>query len=590
MKEFLKFTLASILGVFISFAIFFVAFLIFIIIIIASFQTQKIEKIPSNSVLEIQLNYVVPERSYQSFSAITSFPFVSARKQIGLPELIDNIKKAKSDHRVKGLYLNLDNFICGGIATVEAVRNELVDFKKSGKFIIAYGDYISQKAYYMATTADKIYIEPDGFLDFRGFSIETMFFKNTLDKLEIEPQIFQAGEYKSATEPFRLDKMSEANRKQITSLLTSINIHMLKEIESTRKISYDSLKLIADNFLIHFPEDAEKYRFVNSLFYRDQVVNEMKIMAGTPGKRKLNLTSIEDYTNVKAKDNSSSRNRIAVIYALGDIQHSSGSENIIGYENLPEAIRKAKDDERVKAIVMRVNSPGGDALTSDLIWREVTLAKKEKPFIISMGNVAASGGYYISCAADTIVAEPNTITGSIGVFGILPNLKNFFKDKLGITFDRVNTGKFSDLFDITRPLTNEEKVIFQSAIDKIYRSFVEKVAGGRKKTFDYISNIAQGRVWTGLQAKENGLVDEIGGLNDAIKIAAAKAKIKQYSLVEYPAQKNLIRTILEDFSADAELSVLKMKLGENFVFYNQLQKYKNLKGIQARLPVDFTIY
>jgi protease-4 len=275
---------------------------------------------------------------------------------------------------------------------------------------------------------------------------------------------------------------------------------------------------------------------------------------------------------------------------LGDIQHSSGNENTIGYENLPDAIRKAREDDRVKAIVMRVNSPGGDALTSDLIWREVTLAKKQKPFIISMGNVAASGGYYISCVADTIVAEPNTITGSIGVFGILPNFKNFFKDKLGITFDRVNTGKFSDLFNISRPLTNEEKIIFQSAIDKIYKSFVQKVASGRKKTFNDISNIAQGRIWTGLQAKEIGLVDEIGGLKDAIKIAADMAKVKQYSLVEYPAQKNLIRTIFEDFSADAQLSILKMKLGENFIFYNQLQKYKNLKGIQARLPVDLKIY
>ena len=590
MKQFLKFTLASMLGIFLSFILFFIAFLIFMTIVIAALQTKKIEEIPSDSVLEIQLNYLVPDRSYQSFSPIMSFPFVSAKKQIGLPELIDNIKKAKSDYRVKGLYLNLDNFVCGGIATVEAVRRELADFKKSGKFIVAYGDYISQKAYYMASIANKIYIEPDGFLDFRGFSIETMFFKNTLDKLEIEPQIFQAGEYKSATEPFRLDKMSDANRRQLTSLLNSVNIHMLREIVIARKISYDSLKLIADDFLVRFPEDAIKYKFADSLFYRDQVIEQMKKLAGTEQKRKLNITSIEDYTNVKAKDNSSSRNRIAVIYALGDIMHSSGNENTIGYENLPDAIRRAKEDEKVKAIVMRVNSPGGDALTSDLIWREVTLAKKQKPFIVSMGNVAASGGYYISCAADTIVAEPNTITGSIGVFGILPNLKNFFKDKLGITFDRVNTGKYSDLFSINRPLTNDEKIIFQSAIDKIYKSFVEKVASGRKKSFDYVSKIAQGRVWTGLQAKENGLVDEIGGLNDAIKIAAAKAKVTQYSLVEYPSQRNLVQTLLEDFSADAELSILKLKLGDNFIYYNRLRQFSNLKGIQARLPVDLNIY
>jgi len=590
MKQFLKFTLASMLGIFLSFLLFFVISVVLLTIIIASLQVQKIERIPPDTVLEIKLNYSVPERSYQSFQTITSFPYVSARRQAGLPEIIDNIRKAKSDVNVKGIYLNLNNFVGGSLTTVEALRRELIDFKKSKKFVIAFGDYISQKAYYLSTVSDKIFITPQGYLDFRGLSVEIMFFKNTLDKLEIEPQVFQAGEYKSATEPFRLDKMSEPNRRQVTDLLTSINNHMLGEINVGRKISIDSLKLIANNMLIHFPEDAGKFRLVDSLYYKDQVYDEMKKMVGISKRNKLNLTYIEDYTNVKASDNSSSRNRIAVIYALGEIQRTSGDENTIGTENITDAIRKAKDDERVKAIVMRVNSPGGDALTSDIIWREVVLAKKQKPFIVSMGNVAASGGYYISCAADEIVAEPNTITGSIGVFGIIPNLKNFLKDKLGITFDRVNTGKYSDLFNLTRPLSGEEKIIFQSAIDRIYNTFVNKVAEGRKKTFNEIHKIAQGRVWSGLQAKENGLVDDIGGLKDAIKIASDKAKIRQYSIVEYPAQRSIIRTLLEDFSADAEMSFLKFKSGDDFRIYNQLNEIKNLKGIQARLPVQLDIY
>jgi protease IV len=590
MKQFLKFTLASMLGIFLSFLLFFVISVVLLTIIIASLQVQKIERIPPDTVLEIKLNYSVPERSYQSFQTITSFPYVSARRQAGLPEIIDNIRKAKSDVNVKGIYLNLNNFVGGSLTTVEALRRELIDFKKSKKFVIAFGDYISQKAYYLSTVSDKIFITPQGYLDFRGLSVEIMFFKNTLDKLEIEPQVFQAGEYKSATEPFRLDKMSEPNRRQVTDLLTSINNHMLGEINVGRKISIDSLKLIANNMLIHFPEDAGKFRLVDSLYYKDQVYDEMKKMVGISKRNKLNLTYIEDYTNVKASDNSSSRNRIAVIYALGEIQRTSGDENTIGTENITDAIRKAKDDERVKAIVMRVNSPGGDALTSDIIWREVVLAKKQKPFIVSMGSVAASGGYYISCAADEIIAEPNTITGSIGVFGIIPNLKNFLKDKLGITFDRVNTGKYSDLFNLTRPLSGEEKIIFQSAIDRIYNTFVNKVAEGRKKTFNEIHKIAQGRVWSGLQAKENGLVDDIGGLKDAIKIASDKAKIRQYSIVEYPAQRSIIRTLLEDFSADAEMSFLKFKSGDDFRIYNQLNEIKNLKGIQARLPVQLDIY
>jgi protease IV len=590
MKQFFKFTLATMLGIFLSFIFFIVSSFIFLTIIIASLQVQKIERIPANTILEIKLNYSVPERSYQSFQAISSFPYISARRQAGLPEIIDNIRKAKLDNNIKGIYLNLNNFVGGSLASVEAIRRELIEFKKTNKFIIAFGDYISQKAYYLATVSDKIFITPEGALDFRGLGVEVMFLKNTLDKLEIEPQVFQAGQFKSATEPFRLDKMSEPNRRQITDLLTSINNHMLNEIETVRKVSIDSLKLIADNLLIHFPEDARKFRFVDSLYYKDQVFNEMKKMVGIRKRDKLNITFIEDYTNVKSTNNLSSGNRIAVIYALGDIQRISGDENTIGTENITDAIRKASDDERVKAIVMRVNSPGGDALTSDIIWREVVLAKKQKPFIVSMGSVAASGGYYISCAADEIVAEPSTTTGSIGVFGIIPNFKNFFKDKLGITFDRVTTGKYSDLFNLTRPLSSEEKIIFQSEIDRIYKTFVTKVAEGRNKSFEQIHKIAQGRVWSGLQAKENGLVDDIGGLKEAIKIAADKAKLKQYSIVEYPAQRSLIRTLLEDFSADAKMNFLKYKLGDSFSIYDQLDQIRNLKGIQARLPVQLDVY
>ncbi len=590
MKDFLKYTLASVVGVFVSLFILSIIFFFFFMFILASMQFTKVEDIPSDSVIEIKLNYPVEERAFQSFNAVSSFPFVSVRKELGLNEILKTIRKAKYDDDIRGIYLNLNNFICGGYTVVDVIRKELVEFKKSGKFIVAFGDDVSQKAYYFASVSDKIFITPEGSLEFKGLGIEMMYFRNTLDKLGIEAQIFKAGKYKSAVEIFSNTKMSDADRQQNSEFLNSIYTYMLDEISAARPVSVDTLRLIADNLLAQSPESAYKLKMIDSLIYKDQCLNYLKQISGIKADGKVKLVRLETYSGVKLQQQPASSKRIAVIYALGEILNTYGDQSVIGIENIPAAIKKAREDSRVKAVVLRVDSPGGDALTSDIIWREIELTKKTKPVIVSMGRVAASGGYYISCGADTIVAEPTTLTGSIGVFGIIPNMQGFFNNKLGITFDRVTTGKYADYFNLNRPLRADESKVVQNRIDKIYETFVSKVSIGRKMTYEEINEIAQGRIWSGTQAKEVGLVDVLGGLDDAVKIAAAKAKVSGYSVVEYPALKSLVETILEDFPAEVKSKLLQQELGEQYKYYQYLNRIKNYVGFQARLPYEMEVY
>ncbi|MGE5456971.1 MAG: signal peptide peptidase SppA, partial [Methanococcaceae archaeon] len=458
MKQFFKFMFASMLGTFLVILLFaFIAFIVFAAAI-AGLQSETSKSIAANSVLELKLDYQLQERAVSNPFAGFALTGFRINRRLGLNEVIDNIRKAQFDSDIRGIYLNLNNFLAGGLASVEAIRNQLIEFKKSGKFIYAYGNDISQKAFYLASAADRIYLSPEGSLDFKGLSAELVFFKQTLEKLEIKPQIFQYGKFKSAVEPLKLDKMSPENRTQTEEMLNSIYTNMLGNISKSKNIEFSKLDDISKNMLIRSSADARKYNFVDSLIYFDEVINIIKQKINFMKSKPLKFVSMEDYNLVEASVSNSSENKIALIYADGEIGSGEGNETTIGTENISDAIRKARMDAGVKAIVMRVNSPGGDALTSDLIWREVTLARKEKPFIVSMGNVAASGGYYISCAADTIVAEPTTITGSIGVFGIINNMESFFKNKLGITFDRVKTGKYSDIGTMSRPLAQEEKV------------------------------------------------------------------------------------------------------------------------------------
>jgi len=454
---------------------------------------------------------------------------------------------------------------------------------------LAYSEVYTQGAYYLASVADKIYLNPEGMIYFRGLSTELMFFKGSLEKLDIEAQIIKVGTYKSAVEPFILDKMSEPNRQQITSFLGSMYDHFLAEISKSRKISKSTLISIADNAKVRTPKDALFYKMVDGLKYKDEVLEELKKRIGISQKKELNSVSIEEYAPSPETKDESTNNRIALVYANGEIISGEGNDESIGSERISRAIRKARLDTKVKAIVLRVNSPGGSALASDVIWREMILAKKSKPVIVSMGDVAASGGYYISCAADSIFAQPNTITGSIGVFGIIPNMQNFFKNKLGITFDRVNTGKFADLGSVSRPLSDSERMIIQQEVNKVYSTFTQKVADGRNKSQGYIDSIGQGRVWSGTEALQNGLVDRLGDIDDAVASAAKKAKLKDFKLVSYPDQIDPIKSLFENTGDKIKVYFMKRELGDQYSYYEQMQSAINLSGVQARIPYDIRV-
>lgn len=587
MKQFFKFMFASMLGFFISMFLITLVIFVFMFAVISSLETEETVDVKDNSILEIKLDYELPERSAKdpsfNFGMIPSF-----ENLVGLNDLLKSIKTAKNDKNIKGIFIDLDNFVSPGITKLSEIRNGLIDFKNSGKKIIAHGNSISEAGFYLASAADSIYLTPTGSMEFDGFGIELTFFKKTLDKLEIEPQIFQHGKFKSATEPFRVEQMSEENRVQLNKYLSSVFDKIISEISIDKKISVNDLKSISAELKINFAEDAKKYGLVDNLKYEDEVDSVLAKIVNDDDNE-FNLISFKKYFKAAASNEEYSNNRIAVIYADGEILESKGDDNSIGTENIIKALDEANNNDRVKAIVLRVNSPGGSALTSDMIWRKINLLKKEKPIIVSMSDLAASGGYYISCAANKIVAEPTSLTGSIGVFGIIPNAQKFFNEKLGITFDEVSTSENSGWATITKPLNNVQKKFIQNSVDRIYTDFVSRVASGRNMTFEQVDSIAQGRIWSGINAKEIGLVDTLGGINLALDIAAKSAEIEDYKIVEYPVQKETVEKIMEMFSS-------KIFSGINFSIFNeQLNQIEKLSsamkytGIQTRLPFEFKI-
>jgi len=596
MKEFFKYVFASMVGfIFVAIIVFFIGAAIIFGLIASS--TDKSVSVDANSVLHIQLDKEIPERTPNNPLADVPFLNLGDDKIVGLNDILADIKKAKTDDNIKGIYLDESNLMAGE-ATTEEIRNALIDFKKSGKFIIAYGEVYTQSFYYLASVADKIYVNPKGIFEFHGFSSEITFLKGALDKLGIQAQIIRVGTYKSAVEPLILTKMSDANRLQVTSYMGSLYGHFLSGISQSRGINKDSLFNYANELRIQFPEDAMKYKLVDGLKYKDEVLDELKERTGVSSTKNVHSVDIVDYT--KSDDNSdtdtsddsksSSKNKIAIVYASGEINGGDGDDENIGSETLSKALRKVRLDDHVKAVVLRVNSPGGSSLASAVIWREVMLTHKVKPIIVSMGDYAASGGYYISCAADSIIAEPNTVTGSIGIFAILPNMQKFFNDKLGITFDGVKTGKYADLGDVSRPLTPEEQAILQNEVNRGYDDFTKAVADGRHKSQAYINSIGQGRVWTGAQALQLGLVDRLGNINDAIASAAKKAKLKDYKLVAYPEQKSILDKFGSNLSVQMKTRAIKEELGENYTYYEEIKGLtEEMRTPQARMPYDVVI-
>ena len=583
--QFLKYTLATIVGLFLF------SFLMFLVLvgIVAVASSEGEVSVEKNSVLELKLDKPIQERGGNDpFESLGVFGGLS--NVYGLNEIKASIRHAKNNDKIKGIYLNVE-ILSAGMATVQEIRDELLAFKKSGKFIVAYNDICSEKAYYLTSVAHKQYLHPQGALELNGLSSEVIFFKGTLEKLDIQPYIFKVGEYKSAVEPFILDKMSTPNRQQVTSFLNSLNDFSLQNIAKSRGKTFAQLQQIADSMLVRTPEDALKHGLVTNVGYFDEALAYMKKEAGLKEDDKLYLIDIGKYKKVAAQDEEAyDKNKIAVIYAEGEIVNGEGSSNNIGGTKFADEIRKARKDKNVKAIVLRINSPGGSAMASDVIWREVMLAKKEKPVIASMSDVAASGGYYIAMACDTIVAHPNTITGSIGVFGLFANLAPFLKNKLGITVDRVKTGPYADMPSVTRKLTEVEKQIVQQQVERIYQDFTAKAAQGRGMPVAKLQQVASGRVWSGIEAKERGLVDVFGSLEDAIKIAAARAKLKdKYRLRHLPVQKTFFDEIMTGMETRIQAHFLKTELGEAYPYYEKMKSLQQYEGIQARMPYDYLI-
>ncbi|MEI6747746.1 MAG: signal peptide peptidase SppA [Bacteroidota bacterium] len=587
MKQFFKFMFASMLGFFLTFVLIMILF-IGIMASAISFAGEDSVTIPEKTILVLNFDEPVNDRSPSN--PFTGFDFANFKtnKNIGLNEVLHLLKKAADDSKISGILLDLDQLQAGS-ATTEEIRNGLIDFKKSGKFIYSYSEGYSQKAYYLASVSDKIFLNPTGSLDFKGLAGQVMFLKGLLDKLEIEPQIIRHGKFKSAVEPLILDKMSAANRGQTLSFISSMWNQMLKGISESRKISVKQLTAIADSLKIGDPKDALALKLVDKLAYKDEVIDELMTKTGAKENKDLSLITLGKYSNSPDNESSGSRDKIAVIYALGSIGGGEGDDQTIGSEKISKTIRKARLDKNVKAIVLRVNSPGGSALASDVIWREMVLAKQAKPVVVSMGDVAASGGYYIACAASKIIASPNTITGSIGVFGIVPNMQKFFNNKLGITFDEVKTNAYADYISGTRPMTEMERKFLTRDIEKIYSTFIGHVAQGRGMTVAQIDSIGQGRVWSGADAKRIGLIDDFGGLNFAIETAAKLAKLEKYRVTELPEQKDPFTMIMEEIGKDNSSRILKSELGENYAYLNYIREIAQMKGVQARLPFQISI-
>ncbi|GAA4136133.1 signal peptide peptidase SppA [Sphingobacterium kyonggiense] len=589
MKAFFKYVLATITGILIFSVLMFFIMIGIIGAMVSSVGSKSETVTPSNAVLLINLDHAITEKTEPNPFENLDLPGYSGARSLGLNDMVSRIKAAKDDGNIKGIYLNVSG-VNAGFPTAKAIREAILDFKTSGKFVVAFSDVMSQKGYYINSAADEIYLNPQGSLDFRGLATSVMFFKEAMDKLGIDMQILKVGTYKSAVEPFMMNSMSEANKEQVNSYLGSIYDTFLSDISASKKLSVDSLRGIANGYLIREPEDAKKYGFVNNLLYKDEVFAKIRAKLGIEEKKDIPYVSILDYTN-KPSSGEAGGDRIAVLYAYGEIIDGEGMDGQIGGDKLSRELRQLRLDDKVKAVVLRVNSPGGSALASENIWREVDLTKKVKPVIVSMGDYAASGGYYISAAADSIFADPTTLTGSIGVFGMIPNFQKLFNEKLGVHFDAVKTAKFADMdVDMDRPLTEEEKTIIQGGVNKIYQVFMKRVADGRKLDVAYVDSIGQGRVWTGKQAVDLKLVDRVANLDEAIKAAAKKAKLDNYRVSEYPRMKDPFSSILSTSKEKIKIWMLEDELGDYVKYYSELKKVSKQSGIQARIPYLVEIY
>ncbi len=582
MKQFFKFMFASCLGS----ALMLIIALIIMIWVVGSSTSDSVSVKPK-TVLYMNLNYDIPERTTQDNITTTLMNLRDLEGDYsGLNDIIANIDFAKNDPNISGIFLELST-VGTSTANLEELRKHIISFRESGKFVITYSETMAQNAYYLATAGDEIYLNPDGMLDIHGMASQIMFYKHLLDKLDIEMQIIRGpnNKFKSAVEPYFLDKMSAANREQMTKLLNTMWSKVVSDISVARNIDAQKINELADNLELTFDAKvALEEGFVDGLAYRDEIIARIKDLAGISKTGKINILNNAQYASVRPQPKAKA-NKIAVIYANGQIFDGEGDDETIGSITLSKAIREARENRKVKAIVMRVNSPGGSALASEVIRREVELAKAEKPFIISMGSYAASGGYWISTEGDYIFADPTTLTGSIGVFGTFPNAKKFLNEKVGLTFDVVKTNKNADFGSITEPLTDYQKAMLQKYVGNTYNDFTALVARTRGLRQSYVDSIGQGRVWAGADALELGLVDELGGLDKAIEYAAHKANLTDYSIKDYPKQMDIMDMFMSGSIPEPYTkSLIKNKLGKNYTYLETVENISRLDGIQALMP------
>ncbi|MBR5214855.1 MAG: signal peptide peptidase SppA [Bacteroidales bacterium] len=589
MKSFFKTFLASFLG---SALLLVAVFLVLIISIVSSIisSSDTAVSVKPQSILYMTLDYEIPERTNSNnLGLVFNGSTFKVSDNAGMNDILNNIKAASTDPNISGIFLELSQ-IGTSTANIEEIRNQLIEFKKSGKFIISYAETYAQNAYYLASVADDIYMFPDGVLDIHGMSSQRVFYKHLFDKLDIEMQIIRPAnnKFKSAVEPYFLDKMSDANREQNTKLLSSIWETMCNDISESRGIDVELINKMADDLTLMFePETALKNNFIDGLMYRDEIIAELHKLLNTSNSNKLNLIKNTQYAKARPELYNGDGN-IGIIYASGQIIDGEGDDTTIGGVSLSKTIRAARKDKNVKAIVMRVNSPGGSALASEVIRREVELAAKEKPFIVSMGSYAASGGYWISSSSDYIFADPTTLTGSIGVFGTFPNLKGFMNDKLGLTFDEVKTNENADFGTITKPMTSYQLNMMQKHVTETYDDFITLVSNTRNIRKTFVDSIAQGRVWSGSDAIEIGLVDELGGIEEAIAYAATKAGLESYSIKEFPKQEDIFESLLKtDKQEYYAKTILKNKLGDKVKYFEALERLNETEGVQALMPLYF---
>ena len=582
--NFIKTFFASCLGSLVALGLIIVLTIGFFVSLIPGDENKTI--VEENAVLHLKLDVPIAENEIEN--PLEGLPIPGSASPLGLLPFKSVLRNAKDDSKIKGIYLDVSVFMSGyGVA--KEVRDAILDFRKSGKWVIAYSEFYTEQAYYIASAADKVYLNPEGEIEFNGLSVEVSFFKKLFDKMEIKPQIFRVGDFKSAVEPFMLDKMSPENRLQLNELIADLHHTMLEDVSRSRNISYDMLKQTADKMSVTNTQSALQAGLVDSLFYFDQVQDELRKRLDLSNDADINFITLGKYKKSFSSYNNS-KNEIAVIVADGDILPGKASTGVIGSDSFAEELRKARINDRIKAIVLRINSPGGSALASDIMWREISLTAKVKPVIASMSDYAASGGYYLAMGCDTIVAQPTTITGSIGVFSVLFDVSSFLDHKIGITFDEVKTGEVGELVTVTRPLTEVEKAIWQKKTDEIYKSFTTKAAAGRNLSVEELRKVASGRVWTGAQAKERGLVDVLGNFEDAVEIAASKAGVEgDYKIRYYPKQKTFIEQWLTEAEDYTTTRLLKGELGDRYQDYQRLKNLKDFQGSQMRLPFEMKI-